>query len=434
CACATALACGGNGPDPTELGSGAIRSLQNFPGTNAVALDVAFDPAHDGLLLAALQRGPADYGRGEVGRPANEPPIAVLGRYNERLQAMWSVSGAAAFAANTRPALAADADGNMLLALGDFDGELDLGAGPHTGSIVAQLSLADGFTRWSVSVNQRPRFVLADPDGSTVVAGEVAGPPDSGFTQARIERLAPSNGALLSSRPLGVGTGNVFIESVGIDADGNLLAGGAFDGTLTLAAVYTQIPGQQAGFVAKIGRDSGAALWSRPLRKRANADRIVVAPLANGDVAMAGIFAFADDAADADDPLGPTIYLRLARLSGATGETIWTTRVNLPNTAMLDVVDLADGTEDLLFNATFSGTFQLGALNAVSTADTSMALARFAGNDGTPQWLRFTSTTAARGHRVGVDAGGDAIGVGTFAAQDADGRALASIFVIRVVQ
>jgi outer membrane protein assembly factor BamB len=428
------LAACGNDPDPNDLTNGAIRSVLNLPGTNALALDVAFDPSRDGILLAALQSGPADYGRGVVGRATSEPPVAVFGRYNEQLQAMWSNVNDAAFSAEGRPALAADAQGNMLLALGGFAGTLDLGDGPRTSTVVAQLSLADGFTRWSASLPAndapRPRFILADADGSTVVGSDVDGP--DGTTGARLDRLAPTNGALLTSRPLGIATGNVFLESLGLDADGNLVAGGGFDQTLTLAAVYTRIAGHHAGFVAKIGRDSGAALWSRPLRKRSATDRIIVAPLAGGDVAVAGVFAFADDAGDPDNPLEPTLYLRLARLSGATGETVWTERTNLPNTAALDVADLADGSDDLLLNATFSGTFQLGALNAVSTAETSMAMVRFGGSDGTPQWLRYSSTTTARAARIGVDASGDAVGAGTFVSQDADGKALASIFVIRV--
>jgi hypothetical protein len=182
-----------------------------------------------------------------------------------------------------------------------------------------------------------------------------------------------------------------------------------------------------------MGRDSGAALWSRQVRKRNAEDRIIVAPLAGGDIAVAGVFAFADDDADTDNPLGPTLYLRLARLSGATGQTVWTARTNLPNTAALDVVDLADGADYLFLLATFSGTLQLGSLNAVSTADSSMAMARFSENDGAPIWLRFSTTTTARGQRIGFDASGDAIGVGTFASADADGTALASIFVIRVM-
>ncbi len=434
CLCSGALACGGL-PEPDELGRGGIRSLLNFPGTNALALDVAFDPARDGLLLAALQSGPADYGRGTVGRPAGEPPIAVLGRYNEQLQAMWSTTSDAAFTTGTRPALATDGAGNMVLALGAFDGQLDLGDGPRTGSVVALLSVADGFTRWSVSLpaegRPQPRFVVTDADGSTTVASEVEG--SGGAIQARIDRLAPTNGALLASRGIGISTGNVRIDSFGRDLDGNLIAGGAFDQTLTLNQVFTQIAGQHAGFIAKIGRDSVAALWSRPLRKRAPTDRIVAAALADGDVVVAGVFAFADDPSDGDDPLGPTLYLRLARLAGATGETLWTTRTNLPNTAALDVADLADGIEAILLNATFSGTLQLGALNAVGTAESSMAVIRFSEIDGSPAWLRFSSTTAARGLRIGIDASGDALGVGTFAARNADGMALDSIFVIRVV-
>ena len=407
-----------------------------MPGTNAVALDAAFDPARDGFMLAALQSGPADYGRGTVGRPMTEPPTAVLGRYNERLQAMWSTTATASFSENSRPALAADGAGNMLVALGAFEGAIDLGNGPRTNNVVAQLSLADGFTRWSVSLANdfpRPRFVLADTEGNAVVASAVDGPADGGTTEVRIDRLAAAGGALLSSRRLGVATGNVFLDSFAEDADGNFLVGGTFDRTLTLAAVYTQVAGQDAGFVAKVGRDSGAALWSRPLRKRSADGRIVVAPLANGDVAIAGVFAFADDAADTENPLGPTFYLRLARLSGATGETVWTTRTNLPNTAALDIADLADGTQDIYLSATFSGTLQLGSFTAVGTAESSMAMVRFAENDGAPIWLRFSTATTARAQRIGFDASGDAVGIGTFVSRDADGNASAAIFVIRVV-
>lgn len=431
----TLCACGGGNDDNDELGSGAIRTLLNFPGTNAVALDVGFDDARDGLMLGAMQSGTAEYGRGVIGRPTTEPPVLVLGRYNEQTQALWSTVVDAAFTTAAAPKLAVDAQGGMLVACGGFDGTVDLGGGPLTQTMVAQLSLADGFVRWSTSLPAEggplPRFIVADADGSSVVASSIT---QASGQAVRLDRLAPSTGALLTSRSVGVGTGNSSVDSMGVDADGNLLVGGSFDATLTLAQVHTAIAGQHAGYVAKVGRDSGAALWSRQLRRRSADDRIIVAPLANGDVGIAGVFAFADDATDTDNPLGPTVYLRVARLSGVTGQTVWTTRTSLPNTASLDVVDLADNTGDLLLSATFSGTLVLGSFNAVSTAASSMAMVRFAADDGAPQWLRFSSTTEARAQRIGADASNDAVGVGTFVAQDVGGNPLTSIFIIRVVQ
>ncbi len=428
-------ACGGKDGDDHELGSGAIRGLLNFPGTNAQALDIGFDGSREGVMLGAMQSGPADYGRGLVGRPATEPPVLVLGRYNVQAQALWSSVADGAFTADAAPKLAIDAQGGLLVAIGGFTGDLDVGGGPRAGSLVAQLSLADGFVRWSASLPAEggplPRFVAADADGSTVIASSVT---SASGTTVRLDRLAGVTGELLTSRALGSAAGNVGIDSMGIDADGNLVTGGSFDATLTLAAAHTAITDQHAGYVAKIGRDSGAALWSRQLRRRGAQDRIIVAPLASGDVAIAGVFAFADDTSDTENPLGPTLYLRIARLSGATGATLWTTRTNLPNTAALDVVDLADNADDLLLSATFSGTFVLGALNAVSTAASSMAMVRFSADDGAPQWLRFSSTTEARAQRIGLDATRDVIGVGTFVSQDAVGNPLTSIFIIRVVQ
>jgi len=421
------VACDDNN-DGSDLTSGTIRSVRNIAGTNVVGLDTLVDAGSNSIVVAALQYGAADYGRGTVG--AAGEVVLVLTRYDAALQPLWQTVVDGGFSTGA-PHIAFDPSGNIALTITGFD-SVDVGHGAISAPLVSVFSIADGSARWSSSLTRDPapdpRFVVCDPGTGDVFVV-------SNASQVVIDRLSAGSGAAVQqARQIAQPAGSMAVDSVAVDGDGNLFVAGTFDGQIRFQeAQYTAVAGQAWGYVAKIGKDGLTALWSRPLRLRDASQHVVISTLGTGDVGIAGQFAFADDTSDTANPLGPLAYVRLARLSGASGATTWTTRNELPNTATLTFADLADFTNDIYLTMTFNGTLALAGSTAVSTTTSAMAILHASGDDGTPAWLRYSTTSATVAGRVGIDGDGNPMTLGSFTASAGDGSPIQSIYILEVV-
>ena len=422
------VSCGDDDNDQT-LGSGVIRSLQNIPSSNVASLDGAVDltGGRDAFVLAAVQNGEANYGQGTVGYSDGRSQL-VIGRFDTQFQPLWLATAEGGVGASA-PLVATQTLGTAVVAIGDYTGDVTVGGVPRAAPMLAAFSDADGSVRWSVSaaeaVNSHAAAVIVDAQGDVVLARNTDDVP----TRVKLDRFT-STGTLVVSRLLGLGTGNARRVSMGYDIDGNLVVLVRFDGTVTLNQSLTAPDGMFYGYVAKVGRDSGTVLWSRPIRLRADEDRVVVSVLSSGDVAVAGPFGFADDTTDTTNPVSTIRYLRTALLANASGTTIWSRRNDLVNAASLTVADASDLSDDLHLSITFNGTLTFGTLTASATTDSAMAVMRLSSADGSPVWLRYSGTSAARGTRVGVLASGDVLGLGTFTPPSGTTSA---IFAIQIV-
>lgn len=423
-------ACGGN--DDTELASGGIRALANLPSANVAGFDASVDltGGRDSFVIAGIQNGEADYGRGTLGYADGRSQL-VVGRYDTQFQALWlgTFDGELGTA---RPLVATQPLGITAVTLSDFTDDIALGGAPLASPAVVAFSAADGSVRWSVSAanagyTSRSAALVIDSVGDVVLAHNTDETPG----RVLIDRFSAVGGTLLASRPLGLGTGNARLVGMTHDLDNNLIVVVRFDGTVTLDRSYTAAAGQFAGYVAKIGRDSGSALWSRPIRLRTADERVAVGVLTNGDVTLSGPFALTDDTTDTSDPVSVIRYLRTSLLANASGASLWSTRHDLVNAASFDIVDASDFATEPHLVANFNGALTIGNLTASTTTASSMAVIRFSGEDGTPLWLNMSQGSAARGTRIGVLAGGDALALGTFTAT---GGSNSAIFAIQIVE
>jgi hypothetical protein len=424
-------ACNDNSNNGNTDVSGSFRSNRSIKGSNVTGLDTLVDAGTSSLVVAALQSGPADYGRGTIG--AAGQTVLVLTRFDDALQPLWQTVLDAGFGGGA-PHIAFDPSGNIVLTVSGFD-NVELGQGTLQAPLVASFSIADGSVRWASSLARQPapdpRFIVSDPvSGDVFVVSNVL----AGTSQVWVDRLSAAGGASIQSRQIGLPSGNMAVDSVAIDGDGNLLLAGTFDGQLRFQQTQLQaVSGQSWGYVAKIGKDSLAALWARPLRLRNDAQHVVIGTLDASDLAIAGQFAFADDTSDTANPVSPLAYLRIGRLGGANGATAWTTRSEQPNLAQLALVDVADFTGDLYMTMTFNGSLAVGGTTAVSTAVENMAIVHASGADGTPVWLRYSVNSATQAGRVGIDSDGNPETAGAFTATADDGSLLQSIYIIEVV-
>ncbi|MBC7793078.1 MAG: hypothetical protein H7Z43_05180 [Clostridia bacterium] len=423
-------ACGSN-KTTNELPSGTITAVQNLSTTNVLGFDGAVDltGGRDTLVIAGVQVGEANYGNGTIGQ-TDGTSLLVVGRYDTQLQPLWLASFEGGVGSST-PFVATQTLGTAGVALSDFDGTVSLGGGALAAPVVAAFSDADGSVRWSASaadgtVSHAAALVI-DSTGDFVLAHNTDETP----SRVKLVRFTAASGAVILSRTIGLGTGNQHLTGMTYDLDNNLIVLVRFDGTITLNQSYTAPEGMFYGYVAKIGRDSGTALWSRPLRVRTQSERVAVGVLSNSDVTLVGPFGFADDRSENTNPESAVRYLRTAVLGNTSGATMWTRRDDMINAASLDVVDVSDFTDNINVIANFNGTLKLDAFTATTTTASAMAVTHIASADGTPLWLNYTKTSAARGTRVGQLSGGNILGLGTFTAL---GASTSSVFAIQIVE
>ena len=162
--------------------------------------------------------------------------------------------------------VAANADGDVV-AIGDFQGTIDFGGGPHESPVnddvfVVKLDAAGGHL-WSRtygdSLAQRARAVAIGADGSVGIAGRFGGSIDLGggaFASAGIfdgfVAKLDADGCHLHSRALSSAAFDSS-EGVGLDPTGHLVVAGSFGGPLDFGAGAVTPSGGADVFVARLG-------------------------------------------------------------------------------------------------------------------------------------------------------------------------------------
>lgn len=174
-------------------------------------------------------------------------------------------------------AVAIDSMGNIIV-VGDLGGSADLGGGPilSAGSsdvFVAKLT-ADGTYLWAKrfgdGANQLANAVAVDASGNIVVGGSFQGTLDFGGTSLTNTNTTDtraflakldSAGVPIWSKAYGAASTQTSASGVGIDGGGNILVTGTFGGTIDLGSGSLPSTGGPDIFVAKLQPD-GTGIWS----------------------------------------------------------------------------------------------------------------------------------------------------------------------------
>ena len=162
-------------------------------------------------------------------------------------------------------AIAADAAGRVVLA-GDFATEMDFGGGPTTGTGVYDIFVtkldADGAHLWTHQYgdgNHQYAYAAAiDGAGNVVVAGSIDGEvdfgggplPDAGKLDVFALKLDGDGNHLWSRRFGDAGPQDGFAAAV--DAAGNVVIAGSFEGTLAFGGTTLVSAGSRDAFAAKL--------------------------------------------------------------------------------------------------------------------------------------------------------------------------------------
>ena len=156
-------------------------------------------------------------------------------------------------------------------------------------------SALDGF---DPNANGTVRVVVVQPDGKILLGGDFTTlSPNGGaaVTRNRIARLNPDGTLDTAFNPNANGT----VQSIAVQADGKILAGGDFNGA-------NSIGGQTRNRIARLDPTTGLADSFDP---NANGSVISIAVQADGKILAGGNFAF----------IGGQTRNRIARLDATTG-------------------------------------------------------------------------------------------------------------------
>lgn len=255
------------------------------------------------LLLIGTFGGTIDFGGQPLVGTGNTMFLAAIKGFDgERL---WSRAFNSSVAI-TPHAVAADAGGNVLVA-GIYDGTVSVGGEAHTSvagpdAFIAKLNSA-GIYVWSKSWGsdgvQRISSVGADANGDVYVAGSFENGmmlPDGSVVTSKggrdpfIAKLDGTTGDHLWVRAFGDEGSNQEAEVVAVDASGNLIVAGRFDGALEFDSGSFEASGPLDLFVAKVS-PMGDLLWFKQGQGTASASVKGLAVAEDGRTAVVGSFA-----------------------------------------------------------------------------------------------------------------------------------------------
>lgn len=197
------------------------------------------------------------------------------------------------------------AEGRDVFAAGDFHGSPTL-----QGQLLESAGEADGFVarlglegrvhwlrRFGGSGDDSADALALGPDGSLIVVGKSWGGASLGSTRLQageathclVAKLAREDGRVLWARGFG-GGGYAQCRSAAVDAAGDVLIAGLFQGTMELGAGPWVSAGESDLFLAKLSGQDGTPRWARRFGGAGDDVARDVVVLPSGAVLLAGYF------------------------------------------------------------------------------------------------------------------------------------------------
>lgn len=359
---------------PTGGGGGSSR---------AIAVD-----ASGNLFVTGYFRGSVDFGGGPLSSPDGYD--AFLAKYAADGAHLWSrrfgSPRATALPSEFGSALVVDAAGTVFVT-GVFEGTADFGGGPLTSAgqgdgFLARYSSA-GAHLWSRRFggvwNDSSNALAVDPGGDVIVTGTFLGSVDfggavlasSGF-DVFLAKYSPA-GAHLWSRRFG-GTLQDAGTAVALDASGNVVLAGTFEGTIDVGGGPLTAAGGTDVFLAQYS-PAGAHRWSRRIGGTSNYDGGTgLAVDATGNAVLAGYFSRTVDFGTGALTSGGSKDVFVAKY-GPGGAALWARRYGGTSIDAATAVVVEPGGSAVV-SGSFFGTIDFGAGPLVSAGEADLFLLR----------------------------------------------------------
>lgn len=378
---------------------------------SALAVDAA-----GGLVVAGELRDTVDFGGQTLS--ALGAGDAFVARYAADGTLSWVVGlGSRLWSANAEATDLAIGPDGLVVVTGTFEGRLEA-VTPEGPAPAVDLAGATDVFVVAIDVSGNPLWahamgadsfdqgggIVVDASGRVIVAAEV----DYATQLDVLDR----NGAVLWSRRIGhvlTSYSNIgAVQSVGVDAAGDLFVTGTFVGTASLGGPELESAGGGDVFLAKLSGVDGSHLWSQrigsPLSVIAEIDNawdLVVTT--DGDVVVGGDFN-----GPVDLGAGVVTATRaawVARYRGRDGAHVWSRVLDGEGFASIATLTTTES-GDVVAAGTFTHGVSFGSSRA--SGDGSFLL-RLAAGDGATRAASVVSAAAGgRGVRVAVAPGGGA--------------------------
>ena len=322
------------------------------------------------------------------------------------------------------PSVAVDAAGNTIVA-GFFEGTVDFGGGALTSAGEYDIFIAkfgsDGSHLWSMrfgdEAEQTAMSVAVDASGNVLVAGHFEGTVDfgggaltsAGYIDIFVAKFG-SDGAHQWSMQFG-DWAIQWATSVAVDASGNVIIAGTFTSTVDFGGGTLTSAGDQDIFVAKFGTD-GAHLWSKRFGDEAIQRVGSVTVDASGNVIIAGSFKGAVDF-DGGTLTSAGDWDIYVATFGSDGAHQWSKRFG--DGAIQYAKNAAvDASGNVIIAGDFEGAVNFGGGTLTSAGELDGYVAKF-GSDGAHQWSkRFGDGASQNANFVAADDLGNVIIAGGF--------------------
>ena len=229
-----------------------------------VAIDGTGNVAVGGMIAPPAT---LDFGCGALKSKGNEDIFLV--EFDSSGVCQWSKRFGTSGKDQVLTAVRSDAAGNWFVA-GDVIA-LDLGGGAVTGFLIAKFS-SKGAHVWSkglaAATNQQLPTLAVDATANVVLAGSFIGTADfgggnlasAGNTDVFVAKYN-STGAYQWANQYG-DSGGQQASGVAMDASGNILLTGTFNGSINFGAGPMTVPGTPDIFLAKLDQ-AGSGVWSK---------------------------------------------------------------------------------------------------------------------------------------------------------------------------
>lgn len=282
--------------------------------------------------------------------------------------------------------------------------------------------------------SQMVHDLALDADGNTVLVGQFDGTiafgtttlTSAGLGDAFVAKLDPTGKPLWAFR-YGDAAETQAAQAVALDAQGNVFVTGYFRNTIEFGASVLTSAGGADVFVAKLSGNSGTTLWATRFGNVSD-DQLGLALTVDavGNPFVAGTFAGTLTFTQNITSAGLQDGF-VARLDGATGTPAWGTRFGGTDYDVARGVAL-DESGGVIVVGDFLGAFSIGASNLASAGATDVLVARFDANTGNPIVAkRFGGAGHDSARSVAIAAGAGPVLTGEFEeAIDFGGAALTS--------
>lgn len=347
----------------------------------------------------------------------------------------WAVSIGGTDSETLEPssAVAVDSSGNVYVLGTFYSATIDLGGGPVTRQGYSDVFLvsyaADGSYRWSRPIGgddwEYGRGVGVDGSGNVYVTGESEGtldlgggslPASGGVRDLFVGSYTSTGTHRWSQRHGAVGT-SLLARDLAVDAAGNLVVVGRFDGSVSLGGPVLTDAGVTDIFVLALD-GGGGHRWSRALGGAGDEDGHGVAVDTNGGAAITGYFSGSAN-------FGTGVLTSAGSADGVLirlkpdGSTDWARKYGSTSIDIAQDVIIDLQTRVYLIG-TFAGTVNLGDGPRVASGSNEVLLAGY-GPTGSLLWSRRVGGSGLDyGRGITVDQNWNLVATGSFVGTTAD--------------